>query len=279
MSVPLEGEDLAGRIGDLLSRLRDRRPLIHIITNFVTMRDVADATLALGALPIMALAGQEVEEIASASGALVLNLGTLTHERFEAMIRAGRAANTAGIPIIIDPVGVGASTFRLASTRRALAEFRVTIVRANAGEAAAVLGAEGTMRGVESREPLIAADVLSARLARMTGAVAAVTGPHDHASDGSRHLSVENGSPMLTRISGGGDLVTAIIAAFAAIEQDALLAAAAGLATAGVAAERAARDASGPGSFKVALVDAFADLSPERLAAETRISIRDAAWT
>lgn len=279
MSVQPDAGNVAGRIGDLLSRLRDRRPLIHIITNFVTMRDVADATLALGALPIMALAGQEVEEIASAAGALVLNLGTPTHERVEAMFRAGRVASTAGIPIILDPVGVGASTFRLASTRRALAEFRVAIVRANAGEAAAMLGVEGTMRGVESREPSIAGDVLAARLARMTGAVAAVTGPHDHASDGGRHLSIENGSPMLTRISGGGDLVTAIIAAFAAIEHDALLAAAAGLAAAGVAAEHAARDASGPGSFKVALIDAFADLSPERLTADTRISIRDAAWT
>jgi hydroxyethylthiazole kinase len=278
VSVPLEPGDLTGRIGDLLSLLRERRPLIHIITNFVTMRDVADATLALGALPVMALAGQEVEEIASASAALVLNLGTPTHERFEAMIRAGRAATTAGIPVIIDPVGVGASAFRLASTRRVLAEFRVAIVRANAGEAAAMLGAEGTMRGVESRAPSIAGDV-AARLARMTGAVAAVTGPQDHASDGDRHLSVENGSPMLTRISGSGDLVTAFIAAYAAIESDALLAAAAGLATAGVAAEHAARGTSGPGSFKVALIDALADLSPERLAADTRISIRDAAWT
>lgn len=279
MSVPFEARDLAGRIGGLLVRLRDRRPLIHIITNFVTMRDVADATLALGALPIMALAGQEVEQIASTAGALVLNLGTPTHERFEVMIRAGHAANAAGIPIILDPVGVGASTFRQANTRRALAEFRVAIVRANAGEAATMLGLEATMRGVESREPSIAGDVLAARLARMTGAVAAVTGPHDHASDGGRHLSIENGSAMLTRISGGGDLATAVIAAFAAIEHDALLAAAAGLATAGVAAEHAARDTSGPGSFKVALIDAFADLSPEHLAADIRISTRDAAWT
>ncbi len=277
--MPLEGGGLAGRIGDLLSRLRDRRPLIHIITNLVTMRDVADATLALGALPVMALAGQEVEEIASASGALVLNLGTPTHERFEAMIRAGRAASAAGIPIIVDPVGVGASAFRLVNTRRALAEFRVAVVRANLGEAAAMLGAEGTMRGVESRDPSSAGDVLAARLARMTGAVAAVTGPHDHASDGRRHLSVQNGSPMLTRISGGGDLATAIIAAFAAIEPDALIAAAAGLAATGVAAEDAAHEARGPGSFKVALIDALAGLSPERLAAGARISIRDAAWT
>lgn len=277
--MPLEDGDLAGRIGDLLSRLRQRRPLIHIITNFVTMRDVADATLALGALPVMALAGQEVEEVASASGALVLNLGTPTQERLEAMIRAGRAAGAAGIPIVVDPVGVGASLFRLANTRRVLAELRVAVVRANPGEAAAMLGVEGTMRGVESREPSPAGDTLAARLARMTGAVAAVTGPTDHVSDGRRHLSVQNGSPMLTRISGGGDLAAALIGAFAAVEHDALIAAAAGLAATGVAAEGAARVAGGPGSFKVALIDALAALSPDRLAAGTRISIRDTAWT
>ncbi|MGQ0550456.1 MAG: hydroxyethylthiazole kinase [Armatimonadota bacterium] len=275
----LRGDDLPDRIGDLLSRLRDRRPLVHLMTNLVTMRDVADATLALGALPVMALAGEEVEEIASASQALVLNLGTPTEERVEAMIRAGRAAGAAGVPIIVDPVGAGASAFRLANARRALGDLRVAIVRANPGEAAAILGAEGTMRGVESHGPSRPGDELAAVLAQTTGAVAAVTGARDHVSDGRRHVSVENGDPMLARISGGGDLATAIIAAFAAIEQDALLAATAGLAATGVAAEIAAQGAGGPGTFKVAVIDALAALSPQHLAGSARISVRDAAWT
>lgn len=279
MSGPVEGMDLPRRIGDLLGRLRDRRPLIHLMTNLVTMRDVADATLALGALPVMAVAGDEVEEIAAGAQALVLNLGTPTRERVDAMIRAGRAANAAGVPIVLDPVGAGASAFRRANTRRVLAELRIAIVRANPGEAAALLGAEGTVRGVESHRPARAGDELAGLLARATGAVAAVTGPHDHISDGRRLIAVENGDPALTRISGGGDLATAIIAAFASVEQDASIAAAGGLAAIGVAAEVAAQGARAPGSFKVALIDALAGLGPEALAGRARIGVRDAAWT
>ncbi len=275
----VEGTPLSARIGDLLARVRDRRPLIHLMTNLVTMRDVADATLALGALPVMALAAQEVEEIASASQALVLNFGTPTRERVDAMIRAGRAASAVGIPIIIDPVGTGASAFRLANVRRALTEFRVALVRANAGEAAALLGAKDAVRGVESHGPAPAGDELAGRLAQSAGAVAAVTGHRDHVSDGRRLATVENGDPMLARISGGGDLATAVIAAFASIEHDGLIAAVAGLAAIGVAAETAAGDARGPGSFKVGLIDALAGLSPEVLAGAARISVRDAAWT
>ncbi|MGH2406257.1 MAG: hydroxyethylthiazole kinase [bacterium] len=279
MSGSVEGMDFPARAGALLVRLREQRPLIHLMTNLVTIRDVADATRALGALPVMALAVEEVAEIASTSSALVLNLGTPTADRVNAMIRAGRAANAAGVPIVLDPVGAGASEFRLANTRRALAELRVAVVRANIGEAAALLGREGTVRGVESHGPAPPGDEVAAHLAHTTGAVAAITGARDHVSDGRRLVAVENGDPLLTRISGGGDLATAIVAAFASVEHDGLVAAAAGLAATGVAAEIAARDAGGPGSFKVALFDALASLTPEVLVSHARIRKQDAAWT
>ncbi len=271
--------DLPEQIGDLLARLRAVRPLIHHITNLVTMHDVADATLALGALPVMALAGEEVEEIVATAQALVLNLGTPTRERIEVMIRAGKAANARGIPVVLDPVGVGASAFRTANTRRLLAELRIDVVRANAGEAAALLGVGGTVRGVESEGAALPPDVLARRLARATGVVAAVTGARDHASDGARTAAVDNGDPMLPRISGGGDLATAIVAAFATVANDPLLAAVGGLAALGCAAEMAAPHAQGPGSFKAALVDALAGLTPANLRGRARVQVLGKVWT
>ena len=136
--------------GDTLRRLRKTRPLVHQITNYVVMNETANATLAIGALPVMAHAPEEVEEMVGLAGALVLNIGTLSSSWIEAMLLAGRAANAAGIPIVLDPVGAGATRYRTDTAKRILDEVDVTVVRGNAGEIATLAGVDAEVRGVES---------------------------------------------------------------------------------------------------------------------------------
>ncbi|EQD41969.1 kinase, partial [mine drainage metagenome] len=158
---------------------------MHQITNFVVMNETANATLALGALPVMAHAPEEVAEMAAAANALVLNIGTLSASWVDAMILAGTAANRHRVPVVLDPVGAGATSFRTASARRILDEVDVAVLRGNAGEIASLVDVAANVRGVESVDALDAAD-LAQRAARAFGLVAAVTGPVDHVADGSR---------------------------------------------------------------------------------------------
>ncbi len=255
----------------LLGRLRERRPLVHHITNAVTINDVANVTLALGAAPVMAHAIEEVEEMAASAEALALNIGTLTAPVVEAMLRAGRRANASGTPVLLDPVGAGATTFRTAQARRLLSELRIACIRGNAGEIAALAGQSGTVRGVDASGRVEALDRVAAELARGTGAAVAATGPVDVLTDGARVCRLENGHPLLARITGSGCMATAAVAAFAAVERDALAAAAAGLLCFEIAAEVAAADARGPGTFRVALLDALAALDGPTIAGRARV--------
>ncbi len=255
----------------LLARVRERRPLIHHITNVVTVNDVANATVAVGAAPVMAQAIEEVEEIAAASSALALNIGTLTRPTMDAMLRAGRRANAAGVPVIFDPVGAGATSFRTAEAQRLLGTVRVACCRGNAGEVAALAGRSGTVRGVDVAGDVAGVDDVARELATATGAVVAATGRVDVLSDGVRTVWIENGHPLLARVSGTGCMATAVIAAFCAVEPAVLPAAAAGLVCYGVAAELAADDAPGPGTFRVRLLDALASLDPASVVRMARV--------
>ena len=259
--------------GLMLRELRERKPLVHQITNYVVMNETANATLALGALPVMAHAREEVEEMVALAGALVLNIGTLSPHWIEAMLLAGKAANEHGVPVVLDPVGVGATRFRTETARRLLDEVKVAVLRGNQGEIATLVGVRAEVRGVESigagGEP---AD-LAREAAQSLELVASVTGPIDHVSDGDRALAVANGHPLLAAVTGTGCMSSAITGCFLAVAQDtALEAAAAALAAFGVAAEDAARDAKGPGSFHVGLYDALAALEPETVNARAKIS-------
>src|SRR5690242_13733624 len=151
--------------GDSLRRLREAKPLVHQITNYVVMNETANATLALGALPVMAHAREEVEEMAALAGALLLNIGTLSPHWVDAMVAAGRVANERGIPVVLDPVGAGATAYRTESARRILDEVDVTVVRGNAGEVATLVGVDADVRGVES----VSAGGDPAELARTAG--------------------------------------------------------------------------------------------------------------
>ena len=259
--------------GTTLRELRERKPLVHQITNYVVMNETANATLALGALPVMAHAPAEVEEMVGLASALVLNIGTLSEHWIEAMLLAGRAASDRGIPVVLDPVGAGATAYRTNTARRILDEVRVTVLRGNAGEVATLVGAEAEVRGVES----IAAGLEPAELAREAGRrlglVASVTGPVDRVSDGERTLAVENGDPLLAAVTGTGCISSALTGCFlAAVPEEPLEAAAGALAALGVAAEDAAAGAAGPGTFHAQLYDALAALEPETLDSRSRIT-------
>jgi hydroxyethylthiazole kinase len=259
--------------GESLRRLRETRPLVHQITNYVVMNETANATLALGALPVMAHAPEEVEEMVAIAGALVLNIGTLSSSWVEAMLRAGRAANAAGVPVVLDPVGAGATRYRTETALRILDDVDVAVLRGNAGEVATLAGVDAEVRGVESIGAADTAEQVAKQAASTLGVIASVTGSVDHVSDGERVVAVENGHPLLASITGTGCMSSAITGAFLAVRrEDPLEAAAEALAAFGVAGENAAPGAKGPGSFHVNLYDALAALDPELLDERARFA-------
>jgi hydroxyethylthiazole kinase len=259
--------------GDSLRRLRETKPLVHQITNYVVMNETANATLALGALPVMAHAREEVEEMAAIAGALVLNIGTLSPHWVEAMLLAGRVANDHGTPVVLDPVGAGATTYRTETAKRILDAIDVTVLRGNAAEVATLVGVDAEVRGVESIAGGADPADLARQAARQLGVVASVTGPVDHVSDGETVIAIANGHPILAAITGTGCMSSALTGCFLAVNREAPLAAAAeALVAFGVAGEDAAIGAKGPGSFHVALYDELAALDPVTLDARARIS-------
>ncbi len=249
--------ELLAAVVQVALRVRMRRPLIHYIPNWVTANDVANALLAFGASPIMAVAPEEVADIRSA--ALALNLGTPTSDRYASIGIAGRAAATRNVPIVVDPVGAGATPFRLRHAQQLLAALPVAILRLNASEALALLGEHVDAPGVDavasSRDNVELAQAVAQRFT----CVAAISGATDVVSDGRRTLLIRNGTPLLARITGTGCMVSGIVAACVAVETDHLLAAAAALVAFGVAGEMAA-NAPGPGSLRGGLLDALFSL-------------------
>jgi hydroxyethylthiazole kinase len=259
--------------GASLAVLRERKPLVHQITNYVVMNETANATLALGALPVMAHARQEVEEMVGLASALVINIGTLSEHWVEAMLLAGRKASARGIPIVLDPVGAGATRYRTETAKRLLGELDVTVLRGNPGEVATLVGVDAEVRGVESIGAGGDPGDLAQEAARSLEVIASVTGAVDHVSDGSRVLAVANGHALLASVSGTGCMSTAITGCFLAAKPDEPLEAAAeALAAFGVAGEDAAVEAKGPGTFHAGLYDALAALDPSTLDGRARVS-------
>lgn len=255
-----------------LDRMREQRPLIHHITNFVVMNDCANMVLAAGASPVMAHAPEEVEELAAVSGALVLNIGTLTRPWVEAMVAAGKAANRAGVPVVFDPVGAGATRLRTEASRRILEEVQVAVVRANASEAAVLAGLDARVKGVdaEAGDGLAAAEAL----ARQYGVTAAVTGVEDFVADGRRTVGIKNGDAWMGRLTGTGCMASSVVGCFCAVEKDPLHAAVMALGFYAVAGELAARrEPAGPMSFKTAFFDHIYNLEAE--AVLKLVKIRD----
>ena len=255
----------------LLAAVRSERPLIHHITNSVTINDCANITICAGAAPVMAEAPEEVAEMVAAAGALVLNIGTLSATQVDAMLIAGRRANDLGIPVVLDPVGAGATAFRTATVWRLLDALDIAVLKGNAGEIGVLAGTDGSVRGVDSTGTLDDPVETARACARVTGTVVSMTGAVDVVTDGDRVFLVRNGVPAMDRLSGTGCMASSITAAFAAVADDYAVSSAAALAAFGRAGERAAAGARGPYSFRTALFDELAGLTAEDLAGHAQI--------
>ena len=263
---------LAGKTAENLKKIRETKPLIHNITNLVVMNYTANVLLACGASPVMAHADNEVEEMVDLAGALVLNIGTLTDAWVSAMIKAGRQASELGKPIILDPVGAGATALRTNAAKAILAQTWVSVVRGNASEILSLAGQESATKGVDAIHSVTEAAKVAGTLARELGTTLAITGPTDLVTDGRRTLTIEGGHPLMTRVTGTGCSATALIGAFHAVDKDSVSAAATALAFFGVAGEVAGIGSVGPGTFMIRLLDALYTLTPEEVEARCRIA-------
>jgi len=262
---------LAQRAAENLKRLREKKPLIHNITNFVVMNYTANVLLAIGASPVMAHAQEEVEEMASIAGAVVLNIGTLTPDWVESMIKAGWKANRMNIPVILDPVGSGATTLRTDSVRRIINELSISVIRGNASEVLSIIRRESGTKGVDSVHTVDDASDAAVALAQELGITLVITGEVDLITDGKRILRVHNGHHMMGRVTGTGCAATAVIGAFLAVDDDPVSASATALAYFGLAGEIGAEKADGPGSFMIASIDALYNIDEAILKNGARI--------
>ncbi len=255
-----------------LAAIRSEAPLVHNITNLVVTNSTANALLAVGASPAMVEGADEVEEFAAVAASLVINLGTMSSDRAAAMRLAVTAANAAGKPWVLDPVAVGAIGYRT-GLARALLRRRPAAIRGNPSEILSLAGEAGGGKGVDSGTGPEAALEAARRLAGRVGTVVAVTGATDYVTNGTVTVAVNNGHPMMTRVTGLGCTATAIVGACLAVERDALAACAHALAIVGVAGEVAAERARGPGSLQVELLDALYLLDEATLSRRARIEL------
>ncbi len=240
---------------EALAALRASHPLLHCISNFVTARDCANLALSLGAAPVMARAEEEVAEIAASSAAVVLNTGTPDSATFSACRAAGRTANRLGIPVVLDPVGAGGSSWRRSEILSLLEDVHPAILRLNAGEAAALLGAAAESRGVDDFGSADA-EAHAAALAEKTGAAVLLSGKTDFVTDGARRCAVTGGSERMRRVTGAGCMLSVLCGAFCAAEPDPFQAACLAARFWKRCAEEAEAACRGDGSFRAALFDA-----------------------
>ena len=257
----------------LLDRLRHRAPLVHSITNGVVQGFTANTLLALGAAPAMVDITGEAGVFAQAADGLLINLGTPAPEQRDAMREAVAGANAAGTPWVLDPVAIGSLPIRTALGHELVA-LRPTTVRGNASEILALAGLGAGGRGTDAADANTAALPAAAQLAKDHGSVIAISGPEDLIHTTGRTVRVLGGDPLLTRVTGGGCALGAVVAAFLAVRDDteAVEAVAAAHSVYGLAASAAAAVSAGPGSFAVRLLDELSLLTPERALAESRFA-------
>ncbi|MCL2857856.1 MAG: hydroxyethylthiazole kinase [Oscillospiraceae bacterium] len=254
---------MPNKYAELLTKVRGKSPLVQQITNFVTVHDCANITLAIGASPIMADAIGESADIAAISSALVLNMGTLDEADIRSMVAAGKSANANGVPVVFDPVGAGASKLRNDTVALLTKELSLSVIRGNISEIKFVAGVASQTKGVDAADGDMdnpeSVGRMVKELAAKLGCTVVVSGAVDVLSDGERLVFIKNGHPMLTRLTGTGCMCTALIGSFCGVHSDPLEAAVAGMLAMGIAGEIAYEKAGrlGNGSFHSALLDAI----------------------
>lgn len=257
--------DHSERLWKDIELIRGNAPLVHNITNYVVMNTSANALLALGASPVMAHALEEVEEMVALAGALVVNIGTLSAPWIEAMAAAAKAARARGIPLVLDPVGAGATRMRTETAQLLMRAAPPTIVRGNASEILALYHAGGTTKGVDSLHSTDDAREAAVALADLYRCVVSVSGETDLVVDGKKTIRIGGGHRLMTRVTGLGCTASALSGAFAAVNPDPLLAAAHAMAVMAIAGELAAKRAAGPGTLQLYFLDALYLLTEEEV--------------
>lgn len=256
---------IAERAAGLIAVLRGRNPLIHHMTNHVVMSDCAEATLYSGGSPVMTLSRGEAADMAFLADALVINIGTLTTSFCDAAVIAGKAANRKGIPVLLDPVGAGATPMRTRAARSILGEVDVDIVKGNLAEMSVLSGLDAEVRGVDSAGSSAGPAEVCSKFHLEHGSVAVVTGEFDYVCGGKNVFRIGNGHVMLSKVVGTGCMLGSVTACFAAVAETPESAACAGAVFFGVAAGLAAEKADGPAAFKRALLDELASLDSEKI--------------
>ena len=248
-----------------LEKLREQAPLIHNITNYVVMNSTANALLSIGASPVMAHEPKEMEEMVSIASALVINIGTLSERWIEAMHMAGQAAKNKGKPIILDPVGAGATSLRTDTTKSLIEEVNPQIIRGNASEILAVAKAEMSTKGVDSTASADEAIDVAKELAKNTESIVSISGKTDYITDGNTLYKVENGHPLMGKITGTGCTASALSAAFSSVNADFLVAATEAMQVMGIAGEMAAEESDAPGTFQTRFLDALYKINSDEI--------------
>jgi hydroxyethylthiazole kinase len=243
------------KVYELLDRIREQKPLIHHITNWVTIYDCANITRTVGALPVMAHAVEESSDMTAIASALVLNIGTLTPELIESMIMAGKKANQINIPVLLDAVGVGATALRTESANKIISEVKVDIIKGNSAEIGVLAGVNAIVKGVEAMSVEGNLVDIATRLAKEKNATVVITGVQDIVSNGKDTYLIDNGHKMMGAIVGTGCMASSVIGSFVAVEKDYAFAATSALVCFGIAGELAARASKGPGTYKEAFYD------------------------
>jgi len=249
-------------------KLKNKAPLIHNITNFVVMNSSANILLAAGASPVMAHAVEEASEMASYADALVLNIGTLSKEWIDAMIMAGKTANRKNVPVILDPVGSGATSYRTDTVKKILSEVHVNVLRGNISEIFSLSNDTVKTRGVDSAINQISDEIIDCakEISIKTESVVAISGEKDLVTNGRQILVIENGTPLMTKVTGMGCGLSAVIAAFCSVcEKDIIKACACGFAYYGICGEIAYSISKTPGSFYVNFIDSLYSVTKEQL--------------
>lgn len=263
--------DYSAAAGDMLRRIRESRPVIHSITNFVVMNSTANVLLAMGASPIMAHAPEEMEDIVGIANAVVINIGTLSKPWIETMKIAAHLAKDMGKPLVLDPVGAGATRLRTETATELMALVPPSVVRGNASEILALAREEALTRGVDSVHSVDQAFAAARNAASTQGTVFAVTGVQDFVTDGEQALLVKGGHALMGYVTGTGCAASVIVAAFLAVESNPVAATAAALAFFGLAGERAAQEAPAPGTFWIKMLDWLYRITPDELASKAII--------
>ena len=255
--------DITPQIRELLRKIRSQRTLVHHITNYVTVNDCANVVLAIGANPVMADDAQEVEEMVSICNALVINIGTLNERTLDSMLKAGKKANELSIPIVLDPVGVGATSFRFGAIERLLESIHFSVIRGNLAEIKALCGLDVKRAGVDSLEEEENAQWIAQNLAQKLGCTIGITGKTDTISDGTSLYTLDNGTAHLSRLTGTGCMSSSLIGSFLGASKNPLLSTIAGIGVMGIGGEIASCSFEGAGSFRVKLMDAISLMSDE----------------